>query len=55
MSVIPANWEVKMGGSHFEASPVEKSARLMSINKPDLVVCTCNSTYAGGIDRRIMV
>jgi hypothetical protein len=25
----------------------------MSINKPGVVVCACNPSYAGGIDRRI--
>jgi hypothetical protein len=43
------------GGSRFKARSNKKLVRPQLRNKPDMVIHTCNSSYAGDIDGRNMV
>jgi hypothetical protein len=54
MSIIPAIWEVEMGGLKFKVS-LRKNVKvtLSQQNKLGIVVCAYNPSYAGPRDRRI--
>jgi hypothetical protein len=50
--LIPATWEVGIGGSRFEASP---GKNLVMPYKPGMVVHAGIFSYGGGRGRRISV
>jgi hypothetical protein len=53
MPIIPAIWEVEIGGYGFEASLGKKLARLKL--KPGMLEHSCNPSYAKGGGRRTVL
>jgi hypothetical protein len=55
ISIIPATWEAEVGGPQFDISQGKMLIRSYLKNKLGVVDHTCNPSYVGGRDRRIMV
>jgi hypothetical protein len=55
--VIPSTWEAEIRKMRFEVSPgkILLPQPPSSTNKVDIVVHNCNSSYTGGIGRKVMV
>jgi hypothetical protein len=53
MPVIPATQEAEIGRITVKGQPGQKARNPFRQNNPDVVVHTCNSSYAGRIGRRI--
>jgi hypothetical protein len=52
MPIIPATWEIKIGGLWFQASTIKI---LSQKNKPHMAMGFCNPSYVRGRDRRIAI